>query len=202
MGLRKNMFGISAGDSAREMTDLELLMRAQAQPWLFGVLLDRYQAAFHRKASHILRDPRDVEEVVQDTFTKIYLNAHSFVPQEGASFSSWAYRILLNTAFTRYQKQIREGARFVVTDPEFLEFIAVEEKLHVVDERRDAIERVLARIPGHFASVLRLHYLERHSHEDIAQQTGENVGTIKARIHRAKAAFRKENRAGEVDVVL
>ncbi len=184
------------------MSDQELLLRSQSQPWLFGVLIDRYQSAFLRKAKSILHDPRDAEEVVQDTFTKLYLKAHTFVPQEGASFSSWAYKILMNTAFTRYQKLVREGARVVTTDPEFLEFMAVEEREHVVDERRDAIERVLVRLPGHFVTVLRLHYLERYSHEDIAKTTGENVGTIKARIHRAKAAFRKESRSGEVDVVL
>jgi RNA polymerase sigma-70 factor (ECF subfamily) len=196
------MFNLSNGDSAREYTDVELLIRSQNQPWLFGVLIDRYQAAFQRKVSRILFDPRDVEEVVQDTFTKIYLNAHTFREQPDASFSSWAYRILLNTAFTRYQRLQRDGARVVVTDPEFMEFIAVEEKELVVNERRDAIERVLARLPQHFVAVLRLHYLDRYSHEDIARETGENVGTIKARIHRAKAAFRKESKAGEMDTVL
>ncbi len=190
------------GDSARDLSDHELLLRSQAQPWLFGVLLDRYQSAFLRKARSIIYDERDAEEVVQDTFTKIYVSAHTFTPQEGASFSSWAYRILMNTAFTRYQKLMRDGARITLTDPEFMEFIAVEEKLRVVDERRDAIERVLSRLPGHFAQVLRLHYLEHYSHEDIGALTSENVGTIKARVHRAKAAFRKEAQVGEVDIVL
>lgn len=195
------MLGLTTGDSARDLTDEVLLIRAAAQPWLFGVLIDRYQSAFLRKASAIVRDPRDAEEVVQDTFTKIYLNAHTFVPQEGAKFSSWAYRILMNTAFTRYQKLVREGSRIVLTDPEFLEFVAEQSEVSVVDERRDSIERVLARLPGHFAKVLRMHYLERYSHEDIAKETGENAGIIKARVHRAKAAFRKESRSGEVDLI-
>ena len=49
--------------------------------------------------------------------------------------------------------------------------------------------------------VLRLHYLERWSHQDIADQTGETVGTIKARIHRAKAAFRKEADGNEAELL-
>ncbi len=69
-------------------------------------------------------------------------------------------------------------------------------------ERTDGIERILSRLPGHFAQVLRLHYLEHWSHEDIAQKTGENVGTIKARIHRAKAAFRKESKGGEAEALM
>ena len=192
----------SATADARELGDEAILMRVSAEPWLFSLLLDRYQAAFLRKAMSIIRDPRDAEEIVQDTFTKIYLHAGSFIPQEGAKFSSWGYRILMNTAFTYYQKRIKSGARFTALDPEFEQFVA--DKTSGADqvEVADGVERILARLPGHFAQVLRLHYLERWSHQDIANETGEAVGTIKARIHRAKAAFRKEGRAEEVELIL
>lgn len=196
------MFGLAAPDSAREWSDEEVLGKVQNQPWLFVVLVERYQAAFLRKVMGVLRSREDAEEVVQDAFTKIYLNADTFSPQDGAKFSSWAYRILLNTAFTRYQKRVREGQRFVNLDPEFEEFIKDEQGGAARREREDAIERVLARLPGHFVAVLRLHYLERWSQEAIAGETGENVGTIKARIHRAKAAFRKEATELEVSLLL
>lgn len=184
------LLGITTTNKAKDLSDEELLVRSQAEPWIFAVLLERYQDAFMRKAEGIIHNTLDAEEIVQDAFTKIYLNAHRFTPQDGASFSSWGYRILMNTAFTRYQKRIREGQRFVQLDPEFETFIK-DHKAASVDERRDAIERILDQLPGHFATVLRLHYLERWSQEDIAAQTNENVGTIKARVHRAKAAFRK-----------
>jgi RNA polymerase sigma factor (sigma-70 family) len=70
------------------------------------------------------------------------------------------------------------------------------------EEKRDGIERILLRLPEHLSYVLRLHYLERWSQEDIASETRENVGTIKARIHRAKAAFKKESRDGEAEALL
>lgn len=196
------MFGLSTTDDARELSDEEVLMRARKEPWLFSVLLDRYQDAFMRKAMSILHYQLDAEEVVQDAFTKIYLNAERFEPQEGAKFSSWAYRILMNTAFTRYQKRLKEGQRFTNIDPEFEEFIGEKSNHSGFEERRDAIERVLDRLPGHFVYVLKLHYLERWSHQDIADETGETVGTIKARIHRAKAAFRKEARDDEASQLL
>ncbi len=192
----------SSTDDARELPDEEVLLRSQAEPWLFGVLLDRYQEAFLRKAMGIIRDPRDAEEIVQDTFTKIYLNASSFTPQEGAKFSSWAYRILMNTAFTYYQKRIKAGARFQALDPEFEQFVADKSGGQAATEVADGVARILERLPGHFAVVLRLHYIERWSHQDIADETGEAVGTIKARIHRAKAAFRKEGRAEEIELIL
>ncbi len=194
------LFGLASTDDARALTDEEVLLRSTAEPWIFAVLVERYQDAFLRKANAILRNQLDAEEVVQDAFTKIYLNAHRFSPQEGAKFTSWAYRIVMNTAFTRYQKKIKEGQRFQNIDPEFEEFVADQSVKVETIERTDAIERVLTRLPGHFVAVLRLHYLERWSHQDIAEKTGENVGTIKARIHRAKAAFREE--AGEEEVAL
>ncbi len=183
-------------------SDEELLRRSSNEPWLFAFLVERYEAPFLRKARSILRDPRDCEEVVLDTFTKLYIHADTYVPQAGAQFSSWAYRILLNTAYTRYQKLVKEGQRFMVFDPEFEQLIG-ERALHSgFEETRDGIERVLARLPGHFASVLRLHYLERWSHDDIARSLGEGTGTIKARIHRAKAAFRKESTVEETETLL
>ena len=62
-------------------------------PELLGVLIDRYEAAFLRKARSILYSPEEAEEAVQDVFTRIYVYADRYQPQEGASFSSWAYAI-------------------------------------------------------------------------------------------------------------
>lgn len=195
------MLGITTTEHAGDLSDEEILIRSQSQPWLFRVLVDRYEQAFMRKARSIIFNPLDAEEVVQDTFTRIYVNADKFTPQDGAKFSSWAYRILMNTAFTRYQKLIKEGQRFSNIDPEFEQFIGEQANHSAFEERRDGIDRVLERLPGQFAHVLRLHYLERWSHAAIAEETGENVGTIKARIHRAKASFRKEAKGNEADLL-
>lgn len=195
------MLGITAIDSARNLDDEALLKRSQAQPWLFQVLVERYQDAFLRKAKTIVFNQFDAEEIVQDTFTKMYVNAHRYQAQEGAQFTSWAYRILMNTAFTRYQKLVKEGQRFSQLDPEFEQYIGERKDHSGFAEQRDAIERILSQLPGHFSYVLRLHYLERYSHQDIAAETGENTGTVKARIHRAKAAFRKAADGSEADLL-
>lgn len=197
------MTNLSSGaGTPNEHSDEDILAEAGLKPWMFSLIYERYQAPFYRKALSIVRDPRDAEEVVLDAFTKIYVNANKFKPEPGAQFSSWAYRILMNTAFTRYQKLSKEGQRFALLDPEFEEYVGEMSNHSGFDLKTDGVERILSRLPGHFAYVLRLHYLERWSHEDIAKETGENVGTVKARIHRAKAAFRKESKGGEVEALL
>lgn len=185
-----------------DLTDEEILRRSQLQPWYFATLVERYEAAFTRKAATIMRDPRDVEEVVQDAFVKIYQHANQFVPQPGAQFSSWAYRILINTAYTAYQRQVKYGKRVQLMETEILEFIAPADSTGVTAEVRDGVERILLRLPEQFAVVLRLHYLERWPQQDIADHTGETVGTIKTRMFRAKAAFRAHCQPGEIEALL
>lgn len=196
------MLGFRATNEAQGWEDEQILLSSQSSPWLFALLVERYEEPFLRKARGIVRNPLDAEEVVQDAFTKIYVNAHKYEPQSGAKFSSWAYRILLNTAFTRYQKLIKDGQRYTAMDPEYEQLFGEMKEHTGFAEKRDGIERILERLPQHFALVLRLHYLEHWTHQDIADKTGENMGTIKARIHRAKAAFKKEGKDGEVEVLL
>ena len=186
------MFGLSTADNVKALSDEAILARVQTEPWLFTAILERYQSAFLRKVKTIIFNEQDAEEVVQDAFTKIYMNAHKFEVREGAKFSSWAYTILVNTALTRYQKCVKEGKRTMLLDPEYMEQLG-ETKEHVAfNQDGDAIARILEKLPGHFARVLTLHYLEHWSHKDIADEMGESVGAVKARIHRAKAEFRKE----------
>ncbi len=196
------MLGLTTTADAENLPDEEVLKLSITKPWLFAVLVDRYQSAFLRKAISIVRDKNDAEEIVQDAFTKIYIHAGTFTPQDGAKFSSWAYRILMNTAFTRYQKLVKEGQRFMALDPDFEQFIGEKTAHSGFEEKRDGVERILERLPSHFAQVLRLHYLERWSHEDIAKLSGEKAGAIKVRIFRAKIAFRRESKEGEVEGLL
>ncbi|MFZ2253406.1 MAG: RNA polymerase sigma factor [Minisyncoccia bacterium] len=195
------MFGLSTNDNIKALSDEAILARVQSEPWLFTAILERYQAAFLRKAKSIIFNEQDAEEVVQDAFTKIYMYAHKFEVREGAKFSSWAYTILINTALTRYQKCVKEGKRTLLLDPEYLELMGEMKDHSGFEHDKDAIERILAKLPGHFARVLRLHYLEHWSHKDIADESGETVGAVKARIHRAKAEFRNEATAEGVSLL-
>lgn len=196
------MLGITTTAEAENWEDDRLLIESQSSPWLFAILVDRYQEPFLRKVLSIVHNQLDAEEVVQDAFIKIYINADKYEPQLGAKFSSWAYRILINTAFTRYQKLVKVGQRFSQLDPEIEQLFGEEKEHSAFADKRDGIERIFERLPEHLSLVLRLHYLDRWSHQDIADKTGENVGTIKARIHRAKAAFKKEAKEGEVESLM
>jgi len=174
------------------LIDEEILARSVNDPELFAALLDRYQEAFLRKAFSIVRNREEAEDVAQEAFTKIYLNAARFRVQPGASFKSWAYRILINTALTHYQKQKRTARATAHLSPEFYEMLPdTKSRFSEKQELSDYVVSILSRMPEHFRSVLSLHFLEGLSQWEIAKRQGTSLCAVKTRVHRAKKEFKR-----------
>ncbi len=175
-----------------ERTDEELLAASLKHPLLFALIVRKYEEPFLRKAQGILHNAQESEDVVQEAFTKIYLNAGKFKKQEGASFSSWGYRILINTALTHYMKQKRTGSREVALDEEIWNLIP-DRNLRQFEKKEltDEIASILTRMSPMFAKALSAFFIEGKSQEEMAKQDGVSVGAIKTRVHRAKNEFRK-----------
>ena len=178
------------------MSDEQILVASLSHPSLFALLVRKYEDPFLRKAMSIVHEREEAEDIVQEAFAKIYINASKFKTVEGASFSSWGYRILINTALTHYQKRKREGGRVVELDEEIWALIPDKnlrqfEKKEFVDE----VASVLSRMPDTFARVLALFFIEGKTQEEIAREEGVSVGAIKTRVHRAKAEFKKVYKA-------
>lgn len=175
-----------------EKSDEEILALSLKHPSLFALLVRKYEEPFLRKAQGIVREREEAEDVVQEAFTKIYLNAAKFKTVEGASFSSWGYRILINTALTHYAKQKRTSGREVGLDEEIWALIPDRnlrqfEKKQLIDE----VASVLSRMPAPFAKALSSFFIDGKSQEEMAVEEGVSVGAIKTRVHRAKSEFRK-----------
>ena len=177
-----------------EMEDEEILSLSVKHPHVFEEIIKRYEIAFIRKAEGILRNREEAEDTVQETFTKIYINAGRFEVKEGASFKSWAYRILMNTSFTKYQKVKKERGARANLDPEVYEaFGDFRSRDFEKQEVSDYVFSVLSKIPEHLSRVLQLHIIEGRSQEEVAEIEGVSVGAVKTRVHRAKKAFKKAN---------
>lgn len=173
------------------MADEELLASSVSNPKLFEELVNRYQAAFLRKATSILRSQEDAEDCVQETFVKIYFNAGKFQKQEGASFKSWGYKILINTTLTRYAKLKKVRAGEVALDDDIMEILP--DHSYEKDGFKDEVVAVLQKMPDHLSRVLRMQFIEGWSQEDIAKEEDSTVSAIKTRVHRAKKEFKKVN---------
>ena len=179
-------------EDLNSLGDAEILARSIREPELFAVLVRRYEAALLRRARTVLSSPEDAEEVVQDAFTKMYLYADTYHPQDGASFSSWAYTILNRVAYTKYRtKKIEWGARAELS-PEHYESLpdARAEFLEDLSVRNEVLA-ALAKLPETAAKILRLQFIEGKSQEEIAELEKLSIPAVKTRVHRAKKLFKQ-----------
>lgn len=172
-------------------SDEEVLAASVRDPEQFRILVRRYQDAFVRKADAVVRNREDAEDIVQEAFAKMYLNAERFKKVEGATFKSWAYRIVLNTAFTLYQKKKRERTKIAPLSPELYETLRDSHNEFEKQEVSEYLISVLSKMPEHMERVLKLHFLLGLSQKEVAEVEGTSVGAIKTRIHRAKKEFKK-----------
>ncbi|HCC05269.1 TPA: hypothetical protein DEP58_03100 [Patescibacteria group bacterium] len=179
-------------DVLKDKTDEELLELSVNNPEIFVHIVRRYEEAFKRKVRKIVYSEEDVEDVVQDAFTKIYLHAERFKKVEGASFKSWGYTIVMNTAFTVYRKKQKETARNAAISPEMYESLpdTVHEESFGL-ELSDVVISVFAKMPEQLSRVLSRHFIQQVPQQAIADEEGVSVGAIKTRVHRAKAQFRE-----------
>jgi RNA polymerase sigma-70 factor (ECF subfamily) len=171
--------------------DEEILRALKKDPEALGVLIDRYEAAFLRKARSILYSPEEAEEAVQDVFTRIYVYADRYETKEGASFSSWAYAILTRLCFTRYQKLKKQRGRMMALEPETYERLRDESDFVEELALKDEVVIALSRLPEMAAKALALQFLEGKTQEEIAVAEGASVSAVKTRVHRAKKLFKK-----------
>src|SRR3989338_5865097 len=183
---------LSLEDRGEGKRDEEILALSVSHPSLFALLVRKYEEAFLRKAISIVREREEAEDVVQEAFTKIYLNAKKFKVVEGAQFSSWGYRILINTALTHYAKRKRRGNAEFGLDEEIWALIPDKNlKQFEKKELQDLVASVLSRMPAPMARALSLFFIDGKTQEEIAHTEGLRGGAVKTRVHRAKKEFKK-----------
>jgi len=179
-------------DVVQDKRDEEILALSIENPRHFEILILRYQDAFLRNARKVLGPREEAIDVVQETFTKIYVNAKKFREVEGAKFSSWAYKILFNTAFTHYKKTKKKEGFFAQIDDEVWNILP-DLSIESLEERgmRDFVASIISRMPEPLAKVLTLHYIEDKPQKEIAEMESSSLPAIKTRIHRAKRIFKE-----------
>lgn len=177
-----------------QLPDDEILKLSLKDPSHFSIIVSKYEEAFLRAAVSITRSREEAEDILQEAFTKIYMNGARFKKEPGATFKSWAYRILVNTSFTHYQKLKKTTGNVSYLDPVLYdedEKFAETSDLGNASDHKAIIAKTLEKMPEHLGRLLRLYYLEDKSYNDIAKIEKISTTTLKMRLFRAKRLFKK-----------
>jgi RNA polymerase sigma factor (sigma-70 family) len=175
-------------------SDHELVERVkQGLTPAFEELVRRYQGISMRLALSILENREDAEEAVQDSFVRAYKGISRF--RQDSKFSTWLYRIVYNTSYTRLKKRRT-----------FTDISAVEDRF---DERLlqgtedpgisypsesidlfDLVREGLHSLPQRYRTVLTLFYLEELKIDEIARIMMIGQSSIKVRLYRGRNLLR------------
>ena len=157
-----------------------------------GALLElvrAYEKMVYSVVYRMLGDPEDAKDAAQETFLKVFESLPYFRGE--SKLSTWIYRIALNECTARSKRravQMQEGMAIGdIPDsrPSALEAIEKEERDRLV---RSAI----AQLPEKYRAVIVLRYFEELSYEEMAEVLLLPVGTVKARLFRAREMLRKK----------
>jgi RNA polymerase sigma-70 factor (ECF subfamily) len=171
----------------KDLGDEALVRRvAEGDERAFLELYDRYSRPVYATGFRLLGDAHLAEELVQDAFTSVWRRAKSF-ESERASFSTWLYRIARNRAVDLDR---RRRVRPVSVGEDPLRTVPGGPEPEASVDSWD-VARALSRIPGEHREVLTLAYFQGLTHNEISQQTGVPLGTIKTRITAALKRLRR-----------
>ncbi len=138
-------------------------------------------------AMNLLGNAHDAEDAVQETFLKVHRGIHHFKGQ--SAFSTWVYRILLNSCYDARRRRIRH--------PETSEQDLVEEgETYETPTKgsnhplRLTLEKCVAALTPHLRSVFLLYEVEGFKHSEIGNILGVSEMASKNALYQAKRKLR------------
>jgi len=152
----------------------------------FTVLVGRYKDLVYTLTLRMLKNREEAEEVSQDTFIKAYKSINRF--KGDSKFSTWIYKIAYNTSLDRLKKN-RKHFNDVAID-EFTEHQVktIDNALSRLEneERNQAIQKCLAKLPSDDAVILTLYYFEDQSLDEISKVIGLTPNNVKVKLFRSR----------------
>jgi RNA polymerase sigma-70 factor (ECF subfamily) len=173
----------------------------------FADLIAQYHQPLYSLISRSLQDPADASDITQEVFIKVFRNIRGF--QGDASLRTWLYRIALHEASNQRRWWSRHKRQEVAMEAPYCSSCAAgadsegqslgatlaDESCSPFDcvaqeQVRQRVEGALRQVPEAFRTVVVLREIEGFTYEEIAEILQVNLGTVKSRLTRGRAALR------------
>jgi len=144
-------------------------------------------------ALYLTSDKEEANDLLQETFLKAYRFFDKF--EAGTNAKAWLYRIMRNTYINEYRR-IKRQPDHVEYDEQISAYQMVPREISdrqdmgamdVDDIFEDEIAGAIRRLPEKFKSVIVMRDIEELPYEEIAESLEIPIGTVRSRLHRARA---------------
>ena len=155
----------------------------------YNEIVYRYKDRLLNFVFRFLNDYEKAEDLVQDTFLKVYTHKHSY--REIAKFSTWLYTIAGNLARTELRKIKRRKtfsmSKLSYDDKEYeIPFIKDPGQEIETSNFNRKFQHALNELPSDFKTMIILRDIQELSYEDISKIVSVPLGTVKSRINRGR----------------
>lgn len=169
------------------LSDAQLVVLAlDGDSVAFETLFKRYREEIYALCKSRTGGNRDdANDLVQDTFVKVYVNLDKYNPKY--TFGQWIYTIARNT-FIDYVRRRRDDLSIdAISAPSVAPTSDEEPDSRIINEQHSVqIERCMANLPEKYRQMAEMRFAREMSYEEIASQLGLPIGTVKTQIHRAR----------------
>jgi len=156
----------------------------------FSRLVREHSGLVYRVAARILGDS-DAQDASQEVWIRVWRNIKKFRGE--SAFSTWLYKITVNTCLSSYRKEQSRQAREIGDDLSYLPVPpSIEddpETAALAGERREQLLRALGRVRAEHRAALVLRHMEGLSYAELAQILEVPDGTAKGWVYRGRAAL-------------
>ena len=185
----------------RKLEDRKLIHQARAgNQKAFEKLLNKYRNLVYHVMLRMVRNPQEAEDLCQEAFIKAFGALHSF--NEEFAFSTWLMKIATNNCIDFLRK--KKLRTYSIDEPiqykddkvsfELPTHDPTPERIMLDEERRQVIDNAIHSLPPRYCQVIVLRHKEEKSYEEIAELLELPLGTVKARIFRAREMLNKKIR--------
>lgn len=164
----------------------------------FAELVELYQDKLFHMAYRMLNNRQEAEDIVQDTFLRVYKNLDKY--DENLKFSTWIYRIATNLCIDRLRKRKPSYS----LDAESSEHEGLDgysmipsdnrtpESEVLLTETQRIVHQAIETLPPKYKTIMMLRYIQDMSLQEIGDVLDMPVTTIKTRVHRGRDFLRKK----------
>jgi RNA polymerase sigma-70 factor, ECF subfamily len=164
----------------------------------FEELVELYKDKIYHLAYRMLHNRHEAEEIVQETFMRVYTNLDRYDEQQ--KFSTWIYRIGTNLCIDRLRKKKASYSLDAeLSDGEGGDWYATlasqdagPEDQVTLSETQQQIRDSIETLPEKYKAIVILRYLQDFSLQEISDTLSMPVTTIKTRLHRGREFLRKK----------
>jgi RNA polymerase sigma-70 factor (ECF subfamily) len=182
------------GSVMERASEEELIARAASGDGAaFSDLMAMHESRMFAVALRMCANREDAQDCLQDAMIRIYRSIAGFKAQ--SSFSTWVYRITMNTCLDELRRRKVRGAASLdgllesgwsPSDED-----DVPEKHAVASEQRRTLDKAIADLPEDMRAAVVLRDIQGFSYDEIADMLAANIGTVKSRISRGRERLRQ-----------